>query len=85
MSAHKKEPKFAVYLGCGLYVGGVVDATPPDQNFLLINGAPDGQALAIALVGQAATYCRSAAIRVCHVARRSGVGAWLIHHPAHSA
>lgn len=82
MNTHHEAPRFSVYLGRGLYIGGIVNADPSTPETVALEGAPDGAAISIAFVGQAAKYGRDAAVRVCHVARRAGVRAWLVNHPA---
>jgi hypothetical protein len=81
MSARNEAGSFSVYLGSGVYVGGIVHADTVEPDLLLLDGAPSGQALSLAFVGRAASYGRAAAIRVCHVARRAGLGAWVVRHP----
>lgn len=82
MTTRNEADSFSVYLGSGVYVGGIVHAVAVAPDKIILNGAPAGQALSLAFVGRAASYGRSAAIRVCHVARRAGLGAWVIKHPA---
>lgn len=82
MLKHNDAPAYAVYLGLGIYLGGVVHADAPEPDLLTIDGAPDGAALALTFDAGAASYCRAAAVRMCHVARRAGLGAWVVRRVA---
>lgn len=82
MHIKNEAASFSVYLGMGVYVGGVVRADVSAPHEIFIDGATEGAALSLAFVGGAGSYCRDAAIRLCHVARRSGLGAWVVKHPA---
>lgn len=82
MHAKNEALSFSVYLGSGVYVGGIVHADTEKPDEILLDGAPEGKALSLALVGRAASYSRDAAIRICHVTRRAGLGAWVVKHQA---
>lgn len=77
--------QFSVYLGSGVYVGGIVHADPVLTAAVSVNGLSDGAALSLARVGHAARYARASAVRVCHFARRSGFSAWIVRHPTAAA
>lgn len=77
--------RFSVYLGDGIYIGGIVHPEPELSNSVPVFGLPDGAALSLSRVGQAAMYARSSAVRVCHFARRHGLRAWIVQHPATAA
>lgn len=75
-------PDYAVYLGSGLYIGGIVKATHITAEILPIYGDIDGGALSVSFEKHAEKYGRLAAIRMCHVARRAGVCAWVVRKKA---
>lgn len=78
MNAYIEAPRFSVYLGGGLYLGGIVYGEPIKPNHVPMDGHEKSAALAISRADDAAIYARDAAVRVCHFARRSGLSAWLV-------
>jgi hypothetical protein len=81
MTCKAEAPRFSVYLGSGLYIAGVVFYGCEKNNEVGIQGSSDGSALTIARAENARQYFRAAAVHVCHVARRSGLSAWLVSSP----
>lgn len=82
MACKVEAPRFSVYLGSGLYIAGVGFDGCDKNNQVGIQGGSDGSALTIARAEYARAYFRAAAVHVCHVARRSGLSAWLVSSPA---
>ena len=78
MNRHIEAPGFSVYLGSGLYIGGVHHPETLEKNHVPVAGDRDLGAFTIDRARDAAIYARDAAIRVCHFARRSGLPAWLV-------
>lgn len=85
MCKKAEAPSFSVYLGGGVYVGGIVHADADSVDHILLDGAPHGRALVLTFVERAEGYRRDAGVRMCHVARRAGLGAWLVRNPAAAA
>ena len=78
MSETIKAQRFSVYFGGGVYLGGVVYGEPLDGLTVPITGDDKAAALSFGWIDGAAVYAREAAIRICHVARRAGLRAWLV-------
>ena len=66
---------FSVYLGRGVYIGGVVAPENACKNSIILDS---DAALVLSHIDRAAVYGRAAAVRVCHFARRAGLGAWIV-------
>lgn len=69
--ANNQSARFAVYCGAGVYVKGVA----LENNQSVIETGP----LACALSAP-----RGVAVGALHTARRAGLNAWLVQHPAHA-
>lgn len=65
--------QFAVYAGDGVYLSAVA-----------VGNVRGNQIESIALAGpeKSVSLARCEAVAACHVARRAGVPAWVVRHPA---
>ena len=85
MNCKAEAPRFSVYLGAGVYVGGVFDAGHDCGDMVAIRAFDSFRDLMLTRESDAANYVRAGAVRVCHFARRSGLKAWLVSAPAAAA
>lgn len=71
-----QDNRFAIYCGAGVYVSSVSAHGAPNKTFSFVHTGPLDRALAAS---------RRVAIGALHEARRAGLNAWLVQHPARAA